>query len=1091
MLKQLLMIFTLLLVCKITFSQESNLKFWKQVYSKLADHVSIIPKPNFPSDYKIFQLDLNQLKNNLANAPKQGTFFGQSNLIISFPIADGSFQRFAVFEWSIMDPILEAKYPMIKSYAAQGIDDPTATMRFSITQFGLHAMILSGKTTTCYIDPYSKQDNYYMIYSKSALGSDSRTFECSMDDDIHLPSLENEKAGPNQLLNTNDQKLRTYRLAQSCNAEYGNIFATNPGTEKADIQAQMTITMTRVNGVYERDLAVHMNFIANNDTLIFFGSTTADPWSNEYNTKTAQTIDARVGVANYDIGHNFNTSGGGNAGCIGCVCLSTSQTSTHKGRGYTGSSNPVGDPFDIDYVAHEMGHQFGGYHVMNTCSRSGSGQTEVEPASGSSIMGYAGICSSNVQSSSHDDFNYVNVRDISANVKTGNSTCAQITNLTNQPPTASAGNDYIIPKSTAYVLEGNATDPDGLNTLTYSWSQNDPAQSPGNAAPLATYSVGPMYRAFPPTTSPNRYMPKLVNVLAGNLTPTWEVTPSVGRVMNFSFLVRDNDAQGGQTASDLMKVTVDGNSGPFVITSQNTATSWNAGTVQTITWNVANTTNAPVNCQNVDVFLSTDGGYTYPITIATGLPNSGTASINVPQVTTTNGRIMVRGSGNIFFDINGGTISIQSAEFTMTPSSLNQQVCPPNDHTFTFTYNTYLNFNEITTFSATGNPVGSIITIDPTTATSDNTLVTVTISGLNETMAGSYNINITGTSASTVKNSSLNFNVLNTSLSQPLLAVPSNNSSGVNSSSTLSWNALLGSGITYSIDVASDSLFANIVSSAVALTTTSYNVSGLTSSTSYFWRVKAENVCTTSVFSDVFKFTTSNCSSTLANNVPVAISAGAPSTVTSTLSITATGTITDINVIKVYGTHTYINDLTLSIKSPANTSVTLIDQICNSEENFAFGFDDASALTTFPCPPIDSLIYKPTGLLSLFNGQSPTGNWTFSVKDNANADGGSLNKWGLELCLNSAIGIKETILVSRANVYPNPSAGIFNIELGGTANENYTVTIINSIGQTIKAIKAKGDANLQFNLSDYSAGIYQVIIEGKYTRQYEKLIISK
>jgi hypothetical protein len=157
---------------------------------------------------------------------------------------------------------------------------------------------------------------------------------------------------------------------------------------------------------------------------------------------------------------------------------------------------------------------------MNTCSRSGSGQTEVEPASGSSIMGYAGICSSNVQSSSHDDFNYVNVRDISANVKTGNSTCAQITNLTNQPPTASAGNDYVIPKSTAYVLEGNATDPDGLNTLTYSWSQNDPAQSPGNAAPLATYSVGPMYRAFPPTTSPNRYMPKLVNVLAGNLTPT-------------------------------------------------------------------------------------------------------------------------------------------------------------------------------------------------------------------------------------------------------------------------------------------------------------------------------------------------------------------------------------------------------------------------------------------------------------------------------------------------------------------------------------------------------------------------------------------
>jgi subtilisin-like proprotein convertase family protein len=1090
MLKKLFFALTMLFWSTIIFSQENFSNFWKKIQSKISDSESIIPKPNFPAEYKIYQLDLDQLKQLLIQAPKHGEFFGMSNLVISFPVADGSFQRFAVFEWSIMDPQLAAKYPMIKSYAAQGIDDPTATMRFSITQFGLHSMILSGKNATCYIDPYTKTANYYVVYSKKSLGTDSRTFECSTDDHVGLPSLENEKAGPNQLLNTNDRKLRNYRLAQSCNAEYGNIFATNPGTEKADIQAQMTITMTRVNGIYERDLAVHMDFIANNDTLIFYGSTSADPWSNEFNTKTAQTIDARVGVANYDIGHNFNTSGGGNAGCIGCVCLSTSQSSTHKGRGYTGSSNPVGDPFDIDYVAHEMGHQFGGYHVMNTCSRSGSGQTEVEPASGSSIMGYAGICSSNVQSNSHDDFNYVNVRDISANVKTGNSTCAQITNLTNQPPTASAGNDYIIPKSTAYVLEGSATDPDGLNSLTYSWSQNDPTQSPGNAAPLATYSVGPMYRSIPPTTSPNRYMPTIASVIAGNLTPTWEVTPSVGRIMNFSFLVRDNDAQGGQTASDLMKVTVDGNSGPFVITSQNTATAWNAGTVQNITWNVANTTNAPVNCQNVDIYLSTDGGYTYPVTIATGLPNNGSASINVPQVTTTNGRIMVRGSGNIFFDINGGTISIQSAEFTMTPAALTQQVCPPNDHSFAFTYNTYLNFNETTTFSATGNPAGSIVTFSPASATSDNTPVTVTITGLTESMAGAYNLIITGTSASTTKSSSINFNVFNTSLTQPLLAVPANNTNGVNSSLVLSWNSLAGSGITYSIDVALDSLFTTIVSSTIGLTTNSYSVNGLTSSTSYFWRVKAENVCTTSVFSDVFKFTTSNCSSILAVNVPVSISSGAPSTVTSTLTVTANGTITDVNVVNVFGTHTYINDLTLSVKSPANTSVTLMDQICNSEENFALSFDDASALTSFPCPPIDSLVYKPTGLLSLFNGQNASGTWTFSVKDNANQDGGSLNKWGLELCLNSAIGIKETILVSSAHVFPNPTTGVLNINLGGTSNEQFNITIVNSIGQTILITRARGDENLKINLVNYSAGIYQIIIDGKNTRQYEKLMLG-
>ncbi|MBK6984175.1 MAG: hypothetical protein IPH32_05205 [Bacteroidetes bacterium] len=579
-----------------------------------------------PDKAEYYQLDLNLLKTKLVGAPVRGQFTGQSNLIISFPNAYGELEQFRVMESPIMHPILAAKYPMIKTYAAQGIDDPTATMRFSITQFGLHTMVLSGLHSANYIDPYTTTSNVYMVYDKKSLGANTQNFSCLTDEEVKLPSLTNDVA---KVLNIDDQKLRTYRLAQSCNAEYGNIFA-GTGTlaqQKANIQAQMVLTINRVNGVYERDLSITMEFVPNNDLIIYCGSTTTDPWSNEWNTKTAQTIDAAIGVANYDIGHNFNTTGGGNAGCLACVCLSTSQTGTHKGRGYTGSTNPTGDPFDIDYVAHEMGHQYGGYHVMNTCSRSGNGSTEVEPASGSSIMGYAGICGTNVQNQSHDDFNYVNIRDISTNVKTGNSsTCAQITTLTNNPPTASAGNDYIIPKSTAYILEGTGNDPDGNASLTYNWSQNDPAQSPGNAAPLSTYAVGPLYRALPPSVSPNRWMPAIATVLSNTLASTWEVTPSVARTMNFSFIVRDNDVNGGQTASDLMLVTVDGGSGPFVVTSQGTATTWNSGANETITWNVANTTAAPVNAANVNIYMSTDGGYTYPITLATNVPNNGSAS---------------------------------------------------------------------------------------------------------------------------------------------------------------------------------------------------------------------------------------------------------------------------------------------------------------------------------------------------------------------------------------------------------------------------------------------------------------------------------
>src|SRR5699024_10666147 len=232
--------------------------------------------------------------------------------------------------------------------------------------------------------------------------------------------------------NTDDQTLKTYRLALSCGADYGNVFVTNEGSEKEDIQAQMTIAVNRVNEIYERDLGINLEFIENNDDLIFYGDTSEDPWygyrgfgyyDGSYNARIQEVTDSIIGNENYDIGHNFNTSGGGNAGCIGCVCIPN-----QKGSGYTGMPNPVGDAFYIDFVAHEMGHQFGAYHVMNTCSRSGSGMSEVEPASGSSIMGYAGICEFNVQAHSDPHFNFVSIRDVATNVQPGgSSTCGEET----------------------------------------------------------------------------------------------------------------------------------------------------------------------------------------------------------------------------------------------------------------------------------------------------------------------------------------------------------------------------------------------------------------------------------------------------------------------------------------------------------------------------------------------------------------------------------------------------------------------------------------------------------------------------------------
>ena len=885
-------------------------------------------------------------------------------------------------------------------------------------------------------------------------------------------------------------------MALSCNAEYGNLFA-GTGTltqQKANIQAQMVISMNRVNGVYERDFAITMVFVPNNDLIIYLGNTSADPWSNEFNTTTAQTIDAAIGITNYDIGHNFNTNGGGNAGCIACVCQGNtgSQSGTHKGRGMTGLANPTGDPFDIDYVAHEMGHQFGGYHVMNTCSRSGSGLSEVEPASGSSIMGYAGICSSNIQPHSDADFNYVNVRDISLNVQSGNSTCAQITNLTNNPPTADAGNDYTIPKSTAYILEGTANDVDGVASLTYNWSQNDPDQSPGNAEPQSTYAVGPLYRSISPTISPNRWMPDITTVLSNTLASMWEVTPSVGRIMNFSFLVRDNDVSGGQTGSDLMKVTVDGASGPFIITTQNTSATWDAGTAETITWNVANTSAAPVNAINVNIYLSIDGGLTYPITLATNVPNNGSAIINVPSVATTQARVMVRGAGNIFYDINDTDINIQQTNFVMSIPASNTAICPPNNASYTFTYNTFSGFSDNTIFSVNGLPVGATAVFSPSMAVNDGTIVNLTINGITSAMAGSYNLLVVGTATSVTKTSTAPLNILSSSLTSPTLVSPANGDVGVYSNTNLTWNPTAGTNNVYHIQIATDPNFSNIIDDVPNIVNTTYTTSSLQASNSYYWRVIVSNPCASSVYSTTYSFTTNSCLFLSSANVPIVIPSTNVSTITSTLMITTPGTLIDVNVIDLIGTHTYISDLTISLTSPVGTKVTLFSGICGSDADFNLNFDDASTSNVIACPANMGATYNSVNPLNIFNGQTAVGIWTLTVKDNYYSDGGTLNSWGLSICTTSnASGIKTNSQLNTIVIYPNPTNSVVNILVNSSSNEGLTYKLTNAIGQLMESKVVAPNQTCQLHLEEYSAGIYYISVQHKNEIRTEKIILQK
>ncbi|WP_073289937.1 reprolysin-like metallopeptidase [Chryseobacterium polytrichastri] len=651
--KQLSMI-GMLLITGISFAQTDRL--WSEGSRKTNSEV--FENKNFVTNPKVYSLDINGLKSILAKAPKRLAVGEKSMIIISFPNSEGRMENFKVKENSNFDPQLAAKYPDIKSYVGEGLGDSNSTVYFSISQLGLSSMEIYGDKSAVFIEPYTKDLSTYVVYRKSDKKDDLNKFECSVIDVAQkgVANTNNLAARPN----ADDAKLRTFRLALSSTGEYTTYF----GGTKANALAAMNNTMTRVNGVFEKDFAARMVLIANNDAVIYTNAST-DPYSaasgmSSWNSQLQSTLTSVIGEANYDIGHLFGASGGGgNAGCIGCVC-----TNGSKGSGYTSPADaiPSGDNFDIDYVAHEMGHQFGGNHTFSHTNE-GTG-VNVEPGSGSTIMGYAGITAQDVQPHSDSFFHAVSIQQITNNIKA--KTCPVSTSTGNSIPTANAGLDYTIPKGTPFVLTGTGTDANG-DSLTYIWEQMDSAsssQTGASSAASATKATGPNFRSWTPQTTPVRYFPRMASVLTGATTTagseiTVEALSTVARTLNFRFTVRDNRAGGGGNNSDDAIVTVNGTAGPFTVSSQNSAIAYTGGSSQTVTWNVAGTTANGVNAANVDILWSTDSGNTWT-TLLAGTPNDGTQPVTIPNSATTTGRIMVKGSNHIFFDVNNANITVNA-----------------------------------------------------------------------------------------------------------------------------------------------------------------------------------------------------------------------------------------------------------------------------------------------------------------------------------------------------------------------------------------------------------------------------------------------
>ncbi|AZI33178.1 reprolysin-like metallopeptidase [Kaistella carnis] len=613
----------------------------------------IRPTSNVTSYYS---LDLNKMRSALANAQETGK--NAVPVEIKIPTLDGKVERFAVYSAPVVVKSVADRY-QLGSYVGVGIDNPTAYVRFSVAPNDFQSMMVrNGKYE--FIEPQNTSKSVYGVHAKSNKSEADKAFVCSTSEapltkqqiDKMYSAGQNFTNNPLDFNKASDKKYRTMRLAMSVNGEYTQYFG---GVEQA--LTAINATITRCNFVFEKDFALKL--ILQDFPELIFTDPATDPYTTlaNWNVQLQQTLTNTIGNDAYDIGHMFGASGGGgNAGCIGCVCINpTGPNVKAKGSGITSPADgiPMGDNFDIDYVAHEIGHQLGANHTFSQ-GLEGTGQN-VEPGSGSTIMGYAGITgATDVQQHSDAYFHINSINQVQTNLIS--KTCDVETDLTgNNPPVITPMADITIPKGTAFVLTAQATDPEN-DPLIYTWEQVDNATTPISKANLGNTTSGASFRSITGTDNPTRYFPKLETVMAGNVSNPndWEAVSSVARSSNFRVTVRDNNADTAQqqTEQALQKVTVSAN-GPFKITTNKVYNN----APGPLTWDVVGTDAAPFNVANVKIDYTTDNGATWTV-LAASTPNDGSEDFSFSSFATDTAlKVRISAIGNVFYAVAPVTVS--------------------------------------------------------------------------------------------------------------------------------------------------------------------------------------------------------------------------------------------------------------------------------------------------------------------------------------------------------------------------------------------------------------------------------------------------
>lgn len=1044
--------------------------FWKKSDESGFQLRSAESRSIIPNKYQTFTLDFQGLKTYLANAPLEMSDAKKSEtLLLEIPMPNGKAELFKVYESPVMESEISARYPDIKSYKAYSLSDKSKHTRFSVSPSGFHGAVfaLDGEK---YIDPFSSENNTdYIIYNVKDHVVEGYSGVCGVTEQGR-PNIQNFKPAKRSV---NEVELRTFRVAMAGSGEWG----ARRGSIAKCLE-DINIIMNRVNLIYERELAIKLVIINDNDKIIFL-----DPATDPYPTFTNLTailnanptaINSKILSNSYDIGHVMTICSGSTIGQaqLNAVCKSA------KARGATCENN-----FTLTYIvnkilAHELGHQFNAYHTWNSCpsfADQRQSETAYEPGSGSSIMSYGGSCGSeNVFNDADDYFHVASLEQIYENSQQGGPAydCAgKVTTNNHFPVITMPAKSYVIPISTPFELKASAYDEDG-DVMTYCWEQYDL----GNEVPIGTSSAsGPLFRSVKPNISGDiRFFPKASNIVTGTLNDKTEVLPTHTRDLNFKFTVRDNNPEVGGVIWDDYKISSSAQAGPFKITYPEIDAKFQIGQKVNVTWDVTNTDKAPVNCKLVNIYGSFSGtlrdGDPNLVPLAINVPNDGNQKVIIPNRVSNFFRIVIKAADNIFLTSSRMPSKIETPT---TPGIFFEtqqnyvKICQPSEGKIDFTTIGLAGFSDDIIFElASELPLGTTATFSSTTVKAGQpvslNINTVNVKG---NQSGQILVRAFAPGLDTIERL-VNIEITGGNLSSLQTLIPENGSSAVSALPKFNWHRKPDAEI-YEIQLAKSPDFSgnNLVATKETTDSTFTTPSILDKSTIYYWRVRAKNNCGAGDWSRISAFVTEALSCNVYNSgvQSVNISASGTPSVEISLQVFSDGTASDVNVKLIKAEHGRLVDLVAYLVAPSGKEGILWSRKCGTQQNLNLGLDDQSP-DFFQCPINTGKVYRPESVLSAFNGESIKGNWKLRIEDKQSGSGGRLQEFNLEICSNIVLDQPYMVKNDTLKIHPGNKRTITKELLLAEDNNNSASELVYTL------VYAPSSGVLTFNGNPISAG---------------------